>query len=84
MNCIKSVNLEIRVFKYDSIEERDAHVREMEAEGFKTHTGEAMLSKSSLVSEYLKKENWFLVAEYSRVDKFSDPNINYETDAYVF
>lgn len=84
MECIKNVNLEVRVFKYESHEEREEHIRKMEAEGFKAHAGEAMLKSSSLTKDYLNKENWHLVAEFSRIRKESAPDLPYETDTYVF
>jgi hypothetical protein len=84
MDCIKSVNLEIRVFRYDTEDEREKHIKEMEAEGFKVKTGEAMLENAGTITQYHNKNNWHLVSEFYRKTNWADPKYNYETDAYFF
>lgn len=86
MKNILKTNLEIVVRTYDTEEEMEKDILEMNKEGFKViKKGSCNLSSDSTLISYCDVNNWKIYAEFSR--RFSavteEQGIYYETDKYT-
>ena len=87
MKLILDVELEVKVVLYDTEEERDANIIEMEKAGFIVkRKGQAYISTESTMSAYDDDNNWKPYAEFTKTrEKFkTGENIRYESDMYWF
>ena len=87
MKLILDNELEIKVYLYETEEERDENIEQMEKIGFKVkRCGVANISTESTIATYIDDNNWKPYAEFMKVrENFkTKENISYESDLYFF
>ncbi|MGJ0846533.1 hypothetical protein ACR77J_07585 [Tissierella praeacuta] len=86
MKLILDNELEVKVFLYDTEEERDKSIEQMKRLGFTAkRSGVANISTESTTTAY-DDDNWKPYAEFMKVrERFqTKDNISYETGMYFF
>lgn len=87
MKLILDNELEIKVFLYDTEEERDESIEQMKKLGFKVkRSGIANIHPEYTVTAYIDDNNWKPYAEFMKLKEKcqTKDNISYETDIYSF
>jgi hypothetical protein len=87
MKEIIHAQLELKMITYDTEEERDIHMKEMNNNGWQIkRSGEYNLCAESTVTAYCDKNNWSCYAEYFKEQQsnIKDENISYESETYWF
>lgn len=87
MKEIIHAQLELKMITYDTLEERDIHMKEMNGKGWQIKKfGEYNLCSESTVTAYCDKNNWSYYAEYFKEQQTNtqDKNLSYESEMYWF
>lgn len=85
MELMLDTEIEIKVYVYDTEQERDESILEMEKLGYTARKfGEYNFANDNTVVGFLEESNWEYFAEFSKEErKFAtDSDIYYETDVY--
>ncbi len=87
MKKIIDNELIIKVFLYDTEQDRDEHIATMKKDGYGVQrSGVANTHPDSTVTAFMNEDNWKPYAEFSKEKKnveIKEP-ISYETDLYFF